>query len=232
MKKTAILLMTFLGLSLSKNVSAQSVVNTYRIATVDLIGNLKDFNTASGLCGTNTFNCLQNSVVEVIRELNNGSDYVVSIYIKTSSDTKAVTFDQLYCISKADLLDNNYFRAYSKIDYGILAIPYKIRFDPFSIFPGGTLGAYVGRKFNKKNFSNAIVAFGGLSSIPLNNVNSNIVDTKLGFSAGAGWIWYVAQDFQIGLITGVDLFDGVDKWTYKYQPWLSFNIGYSFATKK
>lgn len=224
--------MTILGLIISNNISAQSVVNTYRIATVDLIGNLKEFNTQTGQCGTHTFNCLRNTVVEVIRELNNGSIYVVSIYVKTSSDTKAVTFDQLYCISKADLFDNNYFREYSKIDYGILAVPYKMRFAPFSIYPGGTLGMYVGRKFNKKNFSNSIVAFGGLASIPLNNINSDIVDTKLGFSAGAGWIWYVAQDFQIGLITGIDLFDGVDKWTYKYQPWLSFNIGYSFATKK
>src|SRR5690606_34993546 len=105
-------------------------------------------------------------------------------------------------------------------------------FEPFSISPGGTLGYYIGRRFNKRNFTNSLVAFSGLSAIPLNNINSDIVDTKMGITGGAGWIWYVEEDFQIGLLTGVDLFDGVDKWTYGYQPWVSFNIGYSFATKK
>jgi hypothetical protein len=221
--------MSILVIGLTGLVNAQS---TYRVASVDLNGNLNVFKSLSSTCGTQNYDCAKGTVVEVIRELDNGAKYVVAIYIKTSSEPSAVNFDTLYCITKADLFDNNYFRPYSKIDHGVLAIPYKMRFAPFSIFPGGTLGYYVGKKINKKNFVNSIVFFGGISTIPLNNINSDIVDVKLGFSAGAGWIWYVEQDFQIGLIGGIDLFDGVDTWTYKYQPWLSFNIGYSFATKK
>jgi hypothetical protein len=212
------------------NSSAQTKTE-YRMASLSLSGNLKEFDTATGQCGASTYSIGENSVLEVIRPINSGEDYVVQVYLKTSSESDAVDFDRTYCISKADLYDNNYFRKYSKIDYGVLAVPYKMRFAPFSFFPGGTLGGYVGRKINLKNFQSSFVFHGGLSAIPLNNINSDIVDVKLGFTGGLGWIWYVDKDFQIGLVTGIDLFDGVNQWTYKYQPWLSFNIGYSFSSK-
>jgi hypothetical protein len=39
----------------------------------------------------------------------------------------------------------------------------------------------------------------------------------------------VSKNFQIGVVTGTDLFDGASDWSYGYEPWLSVQIGFKFT---
>lgn len=199
-----------------------------KMTLIDLSGSFYGYNSSNGgSCGSTSFEAKANTVVELVSKT--GDRWVVKIrraYVGTNQVQRGGT---PYCISESDL--NSYCMDFSFSDFGILDVPFKGRLSPFKILPGGTLGGYYGRKFiNQHSKASTLMAFGGISSIPLNDINSDVIDTQLGFTIGGGYVWYIANGFQIGLIGGWDFFDGVNTWAYKYQPWVSFNIGYGFTS--
>lgn len=229
MKKVISLLLFFIVCISWANAQARGDL---KMAIIDLIDNFNSYDTNKRTCNNDAFSAQANTVIELVTELED--KWVVKAYRafvnRDDNDNQIQKSSAItYCIDKNDL--NDFFINFSKTDYGILAIPFKVRFAPFKIFPGGTIGGYIGRKFVQQRSSSTLLGFAGLSSIPLNDVNSDVIDTQLGITVGTGYVWYVVEGFQIGLITGVDLFDGVNDWPYKYQPWLSFNIGYTFTSQ-
>ncbi len=197
-----------------------------KMAVIDLPGNFLEYNPNTKQCGAKSYSAKENTVIRLVVKLNNR--WVVKAIRAYDGTDQIQEGGSTYCISEVDL--ELYFIDFTKRDYGILAIPYKGRFSPFSIYPGGTLGAYIGRKFVNQRSTSSLLGFGGLSSIPLNNAAAEIVENKIGVTLGAGYVWYIAEGFQVGVIGGWDFFDGVGSWAYKYQPWASFNIGYSFTS--
>lgn len=198
------------------------------MAIINLEGNFTEHFTSPESCGTETFSAQINTVIELVNKF--GDRWSVKVYRAYEGDNQIEKkIGKTYCISEDDL--NRFFIDFTKLDYGILTVPFKVRFDPFKIFPGGTIGGFVGRKFVRQRSTSTLLGFAGLSSIPLNNINSDVIDTQLGITGGAGYVWYVLEGFQVGFIAGIDLFDGVNSWPYKYQPWASFNIGYAFTSQ-
>ncbi|HEY3402055.1 MAG TPA: hypothetical protein VGK59_01645 [Ohtaekwangia sp.] len=221
------LILTFLLLSSAVVLKAQEK-GKYYSAIINVDGILVPYSVSSS-CGSSYFNAQKNTIVKYINDV--GDNVFVEVFRKFGNHADQVQLGQLYCMSKSAF--NTYFIRYSRIDYGILAIPYKMRFEPFSIYPGGTLGGYVGRKKQKLNGTTTLAFFGGFSSIPLNSANSETIDNKFGFSTGLAYIWNIEDSgFQLGLISGIDLFDGVEDWVYGYQPWLSFSIGFGFTSPR
>jgi hypothetical protein len=202
--------------------------NKYYSAIIDVDGILVPFSAGTG-CGTSTLDARKNTIVKYVGDI--GTNVYVEVFRRFPNNPNQVELSKTYCLSKTQF--NTYFIKYSRIDYGVLAIPYKMRFKPFSIYPGGTLGGYVGKKKQGLSGTSSAAFFGGFSSIPLNSSDSETIDNKFGFSAGLAYVWNIEDSgFQLGLISGVDLFDGVNTWVYKYQPWLSFSIGFGFTTPK
>lgn len=221
---------TLLLLILTLKLSAQNSTfspGDLKMAVIDLPGNFLEYNPNTKQCGAKSFSAKENTVVRLVVAIP-GNRWVVKAIRAYDGADQIQEGGTTYCISELDL--ELYFIDFTKRDYGVLAIPYKGRFDPFSIYPGGTLGAYIGRKFVNQRSTSSLLGFGGLSSIPLNNVQAEIVENKIGVTLGAGYVWYIAEGFQVGIIGGWDFFDGVGAWAYKYQPWASFNIGYSFTS--
>lgn len=200
------------------------------MAIINLTGNFTEFNTQTRTCGTETFSARANTVIELVTPEGSDKWVIKARRAYVGDDQIQKAGGQTYCISTADL--ESFFIDFSKIDYGILSVPFKVRFEPFKVFPGGTLGGFIGRKFVTQRSTSSWIGFAGLSSIPLNNINSDVIDTKLGVIFGTGYVWYVTDDFQLGAVMGWDIFDGVGDWVYKYQPWVSFNVGYTFTSNQ
>ncbi len=106
-------------------------------------------------------------------------------------------------------------------------MPFKIRFNPITIAPGGELGGYYGWYIKDTNW--LFAAHAGLTSISLNNIDAETPENKLGLTIGVALINDIGKNFQVGIVTGIDLFDGADKWAYGYAPWLSLQIGFTFT---
>jgi len=162
-----------------------------------------------------------------------GSDrYVVVLQSNNSDgdgDTGYALINRAYCISAGPLTDN--FQPVEPLQVGVLTVPFKMRFSPFALTAGGALGAFVGHKFHhSKDVSSTALVFGSLTNVALNDMNANIPDTKWGFGFGLGWIFTLSGNFQAGVVSGIDLFQGMSAWPYKWHPWLSISIGYSFVT--
>lgn len=203
----------------------------YKMLIINAPDVFNSFNVAQNQCNQDSFSAQQNTVVQILSKV--GDKSVVKVIRAYIGDGNMVEINETYCISNTAL--SEFFIDFTKTDYGILAIPYKVRFSPFKLFPGGTLGGYVGRKFVRQNSTSSLLGFGGLATIPINTLTTpdnqtDVPDIKLGISVGVGYVWYLAEGFQIGGIVGYDFFDGFDKWTYRKQPWLSFNIGYGFTS--
>jgi hypothetical protein len=130
--------------------------------------------------------------------------------------------NQNYCISTANLKD--LFNPKGTLDHGVLSVPFKFRYDPVKIMAGGELGYYIGRRWGRTS----VVSHAGFSPISLNDVNSDVPETKLGLTFGIGLVYRLTEEFQVGIIEGQDFFEGVESWTYKYKPWISLTVGYAF----
>ncbi len=134
-----------------------------------------------------------------------------------------------YCISK-DVIETYFRKAGVRVDFGTLVVPFKLRFDPVSITAGGELGGFLGFYLGKSNFMPLVHA--GFTFVSLNDANAEVPETKLGFTGGVGFVSQFGPRFEAGLISGIDLFEGVEDWQYKYSPWLSLQIGYSFTKRR
>lgn len=180
-----------------------------------------------GSCQTTTADIGRKAEIKIIQALA-GDKFEIGIVWNMANDEAGENFALTannYCISKKDL--STYFRS-TKIrsDFGVLAVPFKLRFDPVQITAGGELGGYWGPYISRNT---ALIFHAGLTFISLNDVNSDTPETKLGVTGGLGFVKKVTNEFQIGVVSGIDVFEGVEDWPYKFQPWLSLQVGWQFT---
>lgn len=114
---------------------------------------------------------------------------------------------------------------------GILTIPFKGDRQSFKVFPAGEVGGVGGLKLSYNKTGGNIIIGGilGLTSIPLNDLNSvnaNEIKTVSGVSVGGGISINVANGFQFGIYYGKDFYN-TDNTKYQ-KDWISFGFGYDF----
>lgn len=138
---------------------------------------------------------------------------------------------------------NNLHVKYTDWDTSPLSIPIKIRPSiddtPLEFVGEFTLGSYIGYQIGSKSFSDAesfhySQTFSGFAAPTMVKINPEVANTDmsnliLGFSVGIGYIANL-NDFQIGVVGGVDYISGdaSQTWIYQGQPWFSFTIGFDF----
>jgi len=187
---------------------------------------------SSNACGSTTFDIGGGkNRIKFILKIDDNTFLIEIVNNKANIETNDNYADvnKQHCISKADYENKFAFKppSNSRTAYGMLAVPFKLRFNPTTIAPGGELGGFYGWYIGNTNWLFATHA--GLTSVALNDINAETPDNKIGFTGGLALINDVGKNFQIGIVTGVDLFDGVDNWVYKYNPWLSVQIGFKFT---
>jgi len=119
-------------------------------------------------------------------------------------------------------------------DYGLLAVPFKIQMTGKQSFSGSaTLGGFVGYRipFTTLGLEVSPVLFAGASNItvPTAPGSASTTETAAGFSYGGGFVTRIKDSVQVGLVVGFDHVDSAQPYAYNDKPWLSVEIGYSFA---
>ena len=189
-------------------------------------GILFDFANGSNSCGTIGL-AISGSATLVFISVVDANNLLVGLSENALGDDFAVK-DKYYCISKAKF--DFYFQPKRGPEIGIVTVPFKLRFSPIKVMAGNTIGPFVGARLGKSKDSYAtLLGFAGLSNVPLNDLNNEVPQTRWGVGIGGGLVWTVQRSFQIGAISGVDLFEGVEDWPYRFQPWVSLSIGYAFT---
>lgn len=183
---------------------------------------LSRYNTGNRSCGKKIWSVDQYANLVIGKKINENT-ITVTLQRNGSGDDMA-QIGYMYCIDPMDL--NDYFRPRAKFEVGVLSVPFKMRVDPIKFMAGNSIGPCIGVRF--RNIEP--VVFCSLTNVPLNDMNSAVPETKWGLGFGCGIVGFVQNNFQLGLISGIDLFEGVESWEYRYQPWLSLSIGYSFFT--
>lgn len=170
--------------------------------------------------------------IKFLKDLGNGNYLIDVTRNNVNSNNGLADFANVngkYCISKDDY--DSFFDkkkwSNSRPVYGFLAVPFKLRFNPTTVAPGGELGGFYG--WFIKDSSWILAPHAGLTFISLNDINANTPENKTGFTFGMALINDVSDNFQVGIISGVDIFDGVDDWVYGYSPWLSVQFGFKFT---
>lgn len=140
-----------------------------------------------------------------------------------------VDVGERYFLSK-EAFNSYSVRFYSGLDYGLLVVPFKLRFNPGSLSPGAALGPYIGYKFGSNtNVYTSIIATLGLTGVSLNDVNSDNVNNVLGLTYGSGVILNFNNKIQIGAVLGADYIGEQGKdWDYQNKLWVSIAIGFAF----
>ena len=81
------------------------------------------------------------------------------------------------------------------------------------------------------NYSQTISAFAAPTMVKINPdvAQTEMSNLVLGFSLGLGYIVSL-NDFQIGLVSGLDYISGdaSKTWIYQGKPWFSFTVGFDF----
>lgn len=159
----------------------------------------------------------------MFHEINNynQAEAKLSMLLQESNNIKTVSEQIFYVISKIDLPDY-YFKFSSGDIAGVLAVPIKI-INNGKLSPGSTVGGFYGYRFREIS----ILASGGLASIPISDINSKQVETKIGLTLAGGIIFEPVSKFQLGIIFGIDHLGS--EWQYENRGWFSFAIGYSFT---
>lgn len=203
--------------------------DVYKVG-ITLTNNFHDFQTAGSTCGSSPFSAQPNTLLKVISiiDANTIAVQIIRAYIAQPGTTNEVTKNLNYCISKHDLSTFTIFQ--DQTETGFLTVPFKIRISPINVFLGGNIGYFIGHRYDKGKTSSTILGFAGASTVSLNDANADVPETKIGATAGLGFVWKLKNNFQIGVVSGIDLFDGVEKWKYKFQPWIAFGIGFKFTS--
>ncbi|HAA16411.1 MAG TPA: hypothetical protein DCE41_33785 [Cytophagales bacterium] len=130
------------------------------------------------------------------------------------------------CISKSDL--EKFFERRILFEVGALTVPFKLRTNSIKIMAGNIYGPYIGLPISHGKFSSSLIAFGGTTNIIFNSLEEEIPETRWGVGFGGGYVFKFSKSFQVGAVVGWDIFEGVEDWSYGYQPWYSVNIGFNF----
>lgn len=177
------------------------------------------------ICANATF-----KIVDVV-------DEVVKIkIIKGKSCPDYAYSDDIYCVRKIVFTIGGSVHLIEKkwdvsLGGGVLTVPFKFDTKSFKVFPAGEIGGVGGLRlnYNKKGGSIIIGGILGLSSIPLNDLNSsntNEIKTVSGVTVGGGISINVAKGFQFGIYYGNDFYNTDD--TKYSKDWISFGFGYDF----
>jgi hypothetical protein len=134
-------------------------------------------------------------------------------------------------ISAGDM-DNVGYRA--GFDYGALVVPFKMQLSGDKAFTGSSsLGGYVGwqNPIGDLGLNVSPIIFAGASSISTSATSgaTTTSQTVAGLSYGAGLLFEIKDDFQAGVVLGFDHVSSAQNYQYNNKPWISFEIGYSFA---
>jgi hypothetical protein len=118
--------------------------------------------------------------------------------------------------------------------YGALVVPFKMQLSGARAFTGSaSLGGYFGYQdpIGDLGVNFTPVFFGGVSNIPSSNSNPSATSsqTVAGLSYGTGVLFDIKDSFHIGFVLGFDHVSSAQKYQYNDKPWISFEIGYSFA---
>lgn len=220
--------------SVANNAFAQSKGDKYYRSNTSTAKVLKKYDTATKTCSTEILDAKKHAKLLVVltpQDPNSSNSYIVEL---TNNTIKGAKINNFYCISGADLA--TYFQPdTSGATVGALSVPFKIRFAPgesIAFTGGSTIGPYAGYRLGLgKDFDITFIGFASFSTIPINDATSSAPDLKLGLGLGGGTVATILNDFQIGLVVGTDLFSGASDWAYKYYPWMSLSVGYSFLSQ-
>ena len=137
-----------------------------------------------------------------------------------------------YRVARTDLLPRLY-RLERGVDVGALAIPFKFQLSNGDLTAGGSLGPYVGYRQRWLFVPSSILISLGATAVPTvapslpTDPQPGNIKSVFGVSASAGVVLEIVNNFQAGLLFGID--HASDK-SYAYQDkgWISFSIGYGF----
>jgi hypothetical protein len=122
----------------------------------------------------------------------------------------------------------------SGLSYGLLVVPFKYHLSGSRDFKGsGSIGPYAGYKSESSAWgaSVEIVGFGGLSSVPVEDVVDGKPKTTdvSAFSYGAGVIGRIRDNFQLGVIIGADRVGKSSNYPDNGKAWIAISVGYAFS---
>ena len=134
-------------------------------------------------------------------------------------------------ISSEDVKNAGYRAGF---DYGALVVPFKMQLSGGKAFTGSSsVGAYVGYQNPIANLGVNIspIIFGGASNISTSSTSgaTTTSQTVAGVSYGTGLLFNIKDSFQAGFVLGFDHVSSAQKYQFNDKPWVSFEIGYSFA---
>jgi hypothetical protein len=120
------------------------------------------------------------------------------------------------------------------LEYGALVVPFKFQLSKGNALTGSaSLGPYLG--FRLPFFQTGIVIspvlFAGASTISVSTTSGSTTSSQnlAGLSYGGGLLFTIKDSFHVGVIVGADHVDTSANYQYNNKPWISFEIGYSFA---
>jgi hypothetical protein len=118
--------------------------------------------------------------------------------------------------------------------YGALIVPFKMQLSAGKALTGSaSLGGYLGYQdpVGDIGVNFTPVLFGGLSNISTSATTGSTTtsQTVAGLSYGGGILFDIKDDFHIGFVLGFDHVSSAQKYQFNDKPWVSFEIGYSFA---
>lgn len=161
----------------------------------------------------------------------NNEKYILVVFTKTTQTGNGYVVIQKAYYMPEDKNQNGYVQFQSGFDYGLLTLPFKLRFNPSSIYPNATIGPYGGYKIALGyHWTVSFIGTFGLSGVSLNDVNSKEVENVLGFTYAGGAIFSYKNKFQIGFVGGADFIGGEKgkNWTYENKPWIALATGFTF----
>lgn len=145
------------------------------------------------------------------------------IDIRISNDSNQ--FDKLYVVDLTEIDLRIYSRPWDRLAHGALVVPFKLSLHDHTLSTQSvSLGYYVQYRLE----GNSGVRHGPVLSVGLSSITrSEAANNELGATVALGWVWSLKNQFQLGVIAGVDHL-GDDSWEYEDKPWVSMMIGFNF----
>jgi hypothetical protein len=147
--------------------------------------------------------------------------------------TNPQTFEEgaLAYISAGDMNNVGYRAGF---DYGALAVPFKLQLTGGKAYTGSaSLGAYLGYQNPIGNWGINVtpMIFAGVSDISTaaSTGSTTTSQTVAGLSYGGGFLFQIKDSFQAGVVLGFDHVTSAQTYQYNDKPWISLQLGYSFA---
>lgn len=167
-------------------------------------------------------------------ELASAKRPVAAVELQMCPDvTNAQTF---YDGATAYVSDNDMKNAEfrSGFEYGALIVPFKMQLSGGKAFTGSSsVGGYLGYQnpIGDLGINYSPIAFAGASNISTSETTGSATksQTVAGISYGGGILFDVKDSFHVGFVLGFDHVSSAQKYQYNDKPWISFEIGYSFA---